>query len=145
VSASDRRGERCGIDRELAYTDAEWDDWAARDAAGDAATTILAERAGSPVGIVAAYRDQDDVELFHVIAMWVAPDARRQGVARRLLTEVETWIADSGGRRVQLSVADVAHAAGRLYVEAGYLPDGGRESSRHTPGVMHVSLTKELV
>jgi ribosomal protein S18 acetylase RimI-like enzyme len=130
--------------REAAFAEVEWTDWAAGDASGEEMTTLLAMRSRDPVGLVAAYRDDVQRSLFHVIAMWVAPEARREGIGRRLLSEIEEWIASCGGNCVQLAVADQALAAIRLYDAAGYRPDGERSESSHTPGVSHVSLRKQL-
>jgi ribosomal protein S18 acetylase RimI-like enzyme len=93
---------------------------------------------------VAAFRDQGYSALFHVVAMWVAPEARGRGVSWLLLTEIEGWIASCGGTAVQLSVTNEAAAAWNLYESAGYEPDGAVEESPHTPGVRHESLTKPL-
>ena len=95
--------------------------------------------------MVAAYRDETQRSLFHVVAMWVAPEARRSGLGRQLLREIEAWVAECGGMRVQLSVADTAFAACRLYETSGYQPDGAQEASPHSPGVVHVSLHKHLL
>ena len=94
--------------REAAFAEEEWTEWAAGDASGEEKSTLLALRAAEPVGLVAAYRDEEQQSLFHVVAMWVAPEARRQGIGRRLLAEIERWIASSGGDRIHLSVADQA-------------------------------------
>jgi ribosomal protein S18 acetylase RimI-like enzyme len=94
--------------------------------------------------MVAAYRDEDDRRLFHVVAMWVAPEARRVGIGRLLLGEIEAWIRACGGTSVQLFVTDAASAARQLYVSAGYERDGVQVESRHTPGLVEVSLTKGL-
>ena len=106
--------------------------------------TFLAMRGPSPVGTVAAYRDETQPRTFHVIAMWVAPEARREGTGRCLLQTIEEWITSSGGNCIQLSVADRAEAACRLYETSGYLPDGATSDSPHTPGITHVSLRKNL-
>lgn len=130
--------------REAAFAEDEWTAWAASDASGDEMTTLLALRSGEPVGLVAAYRDDLQASLFHVIALWVAPEARGEGIGRRLLDEIEEWIAVCGGDCVQLAVADRAPAALHLYELAGYRPDGDRSESSHTPGVRLVSLRKQL-
>ena len=133
------------LEAEAAYGDSDWDDWALSDSSGEEMATFLAIGDSDPVGIVAAYRDENEPLLFHVIAMWVAPEARRKGIGGCLLRTVEEWIASAGGNRVQLSVADRADAASRLYEASGYLPDGAVSDSPHTPGVTHVSLRKNLV
>ena len=131
-------------ERENAFPDDEWNDWAVGDSAGQEMATFLAMRGAEPVGMVAAYRDEHEQRMFHVIAMWVAPEAPREGIARRLLNDIEEWIASCGGSCVQLSVADVAHAATRLYEAAGYRPDGEVSDSPHTPGITHISLRRSL-
>ena len=130
--------------REAAFAEDEWTDWALGDASGDDKTTLLAMRGGEAVGLVAAYRDEREPSVFHVVAMWVAPEVRRAGIGRRLLGEIEAWIASSGGASVQLTVADQAHAACCLYEAAGYQPDGQRSQSPHTPDTNLVSLRKQL-
>jgi ribosomal protein S18 acetylase RimI-like enzyme len=116
----------------------------AQSSSGDDATTLLALRGPEPVGLVTALRDEERRELFHVFGMWVAPEVRREGVGQRLLDEVEAWIVSCGGTGVELSVPDAATAARRLYESAGYVPDGGSVESKHTPGVIEISLSKRL-
>jgi len=130
--------------REVVFSDSEWAEWASEDASGEDTATLIAKQGKKPVGMVAAYRDESQRRLFHVIAMWVAPEARREGIGRRLLQEIESWIESSGGTSIQLSVSDAAEAASDLYEKAGYLPDGERSPSSHTPGVTHISLRKQL-
>jgi ribosomal protein S18 acetylase RimI-like enzyme len=130
--------------REAAYPDEQWDAWAAEDATGDEMATMIAFRGVEPVGIVAAYRDDAEVRLYHVIAMWVAPESRGHGLGRQLLQAIEDWIVESSGTSIQLEVADAAEAASRLYESAGYIPDGQQSLSPHSPGVTHISLRKRL-
>jgi ribosomal protein S18 acetylase RimI-like enzyme len=131
-------------DREAAYSDQEWDDWAVGDASGDEAATLIALQGTELVGIVAAHRDADERDLFHIFSMWVAPEVRGERIGRRLLRQIEAWIASCGGVCAQLSVADTALVARHLYETAGYRPDGERSESPHSPGVAHVSLRKAL-
>jgi ribosomal protein S18 acetylase RimI-like enzyme len=130
--------------REAAFAEYEWTDWAAGDASGQDKATLLAMRGREPVGLVAAYRDEQERSLFHVVAMWVAPEVRRAGIGRRLLGELEAWILSSGGNCTQLSVGDKALAALCLYEAAGYRPDGERSQSPHMPEISLVSLRKQL-
>jgi ribosomal protein S18 acetylase RimI-like enzyme len=94
--------------------------------------------------MVMGVRDDEDPETFDVFAMWVAPEARGQGLGRRLLDEIEAWIRSVGGRIARLSVTDEAEAAGGLYRGAGYEPDGRRDESRHTQGLVEIGLSKRL-
>ena len=113
-------------------------------AVGGALVASLALEDDTAVGIVGAYRDDDARTLYHVIAMWVAPEARRKGLARRLLAAIEGWIAAAGGTEVQLFVTDVARAAQALYRSSGYAPDGTATPSRHSPELTETSLRKSL-
>ena len=131
-------------EREAAFSEQKWRDWASGDAAGDEYATFIARQGQEPVGMVAAYRDEEDRSLFHVVAMWVAPEVRRAGTGRLLLREIEAWIRACGGTSVQLFVTKAASAAHQLYASAGYEPDGVEVESRHTPGLVEVSLTKSL-
>jgi ribosomal protein S18 acetylase RimI-like enzyme len=129
---------------EAAYSEEQWKDWAAEDAAGDDYATLIARQGSQPIGMVAAYRDESERQLFHIFAMWVAPEVRRAGIGRLLLNEIEGWIRSVGGTAAQLSVTTAASAARQLYVSAGYEPDGDQADSGHTPGLVEVSLTKKL-
>jgi GNAT superfamily N-acetyltransferase len=46
--------------------------------------------------------------------MWVAPDARRRGIARALLETVENWMIAGGGTTSTLSVTTEASPPERL-------------------------------
>lgn len=131
-------------ERELAFEPGRWDEWAAEGSEGELYSTLLALAGDEAVGIVTGARDDDDPVLFHVYSMWVAPEARRTGLGRRLLAELEAWMRASGGETSQLSVTTEAAAAQRLYESAGYEPDGEVEESRHMPELVHISLRKCL-
>ena len=130
--------------REAAYGPEVWEDRATKGSAGDDSSTLLAFSGDAPVGIVSAFRDEDEPEVFAIVAMWVAPEARRAGLGRGLLRAVEEWIAAAGGSEIRLSVTNEAAAARRLYESAGYEPDGRIAASRHTEGLVEIGLTKRL-
>jgi ribosomal protein S18 acetylase RimI-like enzyme len=130
--------------REAAFTDDVWTERVDRGARGDDAATLLAFRDDEPVGLVSAFRDETDGRVFDVVGMWVAPEVRRSGIGRRLLEEVEGWIASCGGTDVRLSVTNEADAARRLYESACYERDGRAEESRHTGGLIEIGLRKRL-
>jgi ribosomal protein S18 acetylase RimI-like enzyme len=129
---------------ESIYSPAEWKKWAVEDSDGDQTATFIAREDGNAVGIVGAYRDEDDPELFHIVAMWVALEARRRGLARELLACVEGWIRSCGGRTAHLHVTTVTAAARRLYEKSGYEPDGKQHELPHAPAVTEISLRKAL-
>ena len=132
-------------EREAAFAPEAWEEWAAGSAAGDDWATLLALRDEEPVGIVTGARDENERSVFHVFSMWVAPEMRREGIGRRLLTDIETWMSSSGGTAVELSVTNQAAAALQLYERAGYAANGQVDESRHTSGLLEIGLRKRLL
>ena len=131
-------------EREASQRDAEWAERAAGLAGGNDGTQLLALDATGPVGTVVAVRDDDEPALFHLYAMWVAPERRGSGLGARLLASAEQWIARAGGHAVELSVTSAAPVAARLYARAGYERTGRDVPSEHTPGLREHILRKNL-
>ncbi|MFN2472190.1 MAG: N-acetyltransferase family protein [Gaiellaceae bacterium] len=131
-------------EREAAYDDDVWAERAAQGATGNDSATLLALRGDEPIGVVGSMRDETEPEVFLVYAMWVDPQARREGIGQRLLAEIEDWISTSGGTVVSLSVTNEAQAARRFYEKSGYRPDGSSTESRHTDGLVEIGLRKLL-
>jgi ribosomal-protein-alanine acetyltransferase len=75
------------------------------------------EPEGPPLGYALGWWVIDELEL---LAVGVLPEARRQGLGRRLLEHVIEAVRASGGRRVLLEVARSNTAARRLYEGAGF-------------------------
>jgi ribosomal protein S18 acetylase RimI-like enzyme len=131
-------------EREAAFADEVWEERVTRGARGDDAATFFAFREGMAVGLVSGFRDEHERHVFDVVGMWVAPETRGEGIGRRLLEEVEAWIASCGGTQVRLSVTNASAAARGLYASAGYEPDGRAEHSGHTPGLVEIGMRKLL-
>lgn len=55
-----------------------------------------------------------------VYDLWVAPEARRRGVARRLLAHAEGWCRARGYAKLRLEVSARNAAARSLYASAGF-------------------------
>lgn len=85
----------------------------------------LAEDAGAVVGMVTLLVHQhpprkDDPEVRgYVTAMYVVPDARQQGHARRL---IETVVEHGRGRKMRRLILRTTEAARHLYGTAGFAP-----------------------
>lgn len=62
------------------------------------------------------------------------PDHRREGIAARLLTQVERRVAEAGAERQFLEVAQDNPAARALYARAGYAETGRRAGYYARPG-----------
>src|SRR5687768_3003509 len=112
-------------EKERQWDDDKWREWASWGQHGGEQVVFFGFGNGNrPVGMVAAFREQDGVVL---IAMWVAPSARREGVGRALVQAVVSWAADLDARRVILWVADDNTAASDLYSSLGFRPTGETE------------------
>ncbi len=81
------------------------------------------ENGGGVVGFVVARCAVDEIEILNLA---VAPEARRKGVARRLVGEALAWGKSSGARRAFLEVRESNRAAIRLYESLGFIAAGRR-------------------
>jgi ribosomal protein S18 acetylase RimI-like enzyme len=116
---------------ESASPDEEWERRAAVGADGAERTLFLAWRGVDPVGVVGGGRlDEDHAEL---VSMWVAPEARRGGVARRLVTALLGWAAASGRHHVQLWVTQGNEPAQRFYESMGFSVIDGHQALASDP------------
>lgn len=87
--------------------------------AGKRAETIVAERDGHVLGFVLGRR-RGGMRDGHVITLDVAGAARRHGLGRRLLVELERRFRASGVERIELEVAVENTPAIAFYQRLGY-------------------------
>lgn len=82
--------------------------------------------AGELVGIAGFYRVNANPKLRHranVVGMYVTPDARNQGIGRRLLAAVIDHAgAQEGVEELELGVTVGNEAARHIYLDAGFAP-----------------------
>ncbi len=71
-----------------------------------AAATFLALDGDETVGLVRAFIAPEDVTSAELVSMWVAPEARGQGVGRRLVAAVTEWTRDHGATGISLWVTE---------------------------------------
>jgi ribosomal protein S18 acetylase RimI-like enzyme len=106
------------------------------------ASTFLAVDHENVVGMAVAL-PQDDGEMM-IVAMYVAWDARRRGVAARLIDEIGRMAMSRGSSRLVLDVADGNAAAERSYRRYGFVPIGQRVPMRRNPSVFQTRLAYGL-
>jgi ribosomal protein S18 acetylase RimI-like enzyme len=113
-------------------TDAEWQAYADRaDGAAFVATTsdgFAGMAMGGP-----APGHPDSAGLY---GMWVAPEARGQGIGGALIGAVEAWAREAGYESIGLGVTTTNAAAIRLYGAKGYVDMGDRMSLREGTDLM---------
>lgn len=97
----------------------------------DDAVAYLAYRSGTPVGYATAQIQTpppmvEQIRECHIIELFVKQDARRDGVATELLSEVENWARAQDCEYIKLMVKSDNHAAIDLYESEEY--DSTRQS-----------------
>jgi GNAT superfamily N-acetyltransferase len=105
--------------REQLYTDEQWRSWQ------QSAAWFMAFDGERPVGLVGGRHDPVEWLL---IAMWVAPEVRGQGVGKRLLDAVVAEAARRGASAVALHVTDRNLVARKAYERFGFVASGEWES-----------------
>jgi len=110
------------LGREAGRTEA---DWRSRISA---CPWFLAWRGGQPAGLVGMFPEQGGAGHpdWHLVSMWVRPDARGTGLAERLVSAVVERAAAAGAARVTLWVAIGNDRARSFYLRMGFTPTGTR-------------------
>ena len=108
------------------------DAWAARLAApalGDYrhAWPYVAEIDGTPVGLAWVKLDAPDAATASLYQVWVAPQARGQGIGAALLDAAIAWARARRASALHLGVTAGDGAAARLYRRAGFVDVGAPE------------------
>jgi prolyl-tRNA editing enzyme YbaK/EbsC (Cys-tRNA(Pro) deacylase)/GNAT superfamily N-acetyltransferase len=83
---------------------------------------FVAERAGSPVGLVAGLPVDDVPDAVALVSLWVTPAARGAGVGEALVDAVRAWAVAHGAGRAVLAVAAGQDATARWYGSLGFRP-----------------------
>lgn len=79
---------------------------------------LVATLHAEPIGCGALkFHDGEPAELKR---MWIAPEARGMGLARRLLADLEALASGAGSRMIRLETNRTLHEAIALYRSAGY-------------------------
>ena len=104
-------------ERDVAITEERW-----RSRLGsEESATFVALVDGKDVGLVAGAAYDSDAGLY---SMWVAPEARGQGVGDALVEAVIAWARQRGHAKLYLDVGDENRAAIALYSRHGFEPTG---------------------
>ena len=117
------------LERELLFTEKHW-----RMRLRATPTWLAFDDEDVPRGLVSMMQEPGSPEDDrHVVSLWVAPEARRHGVAWALLDAVKAAAAEEDARTVSLWVLDGNTPAGDLYVRAGFARTGERQRLPRDP------------
>ena len=119
----------------VAHPDARWP--ALLRADGD--PTFVWEDGRGAVAMVVGTRDRSGGDSVWLVAMWVHPSARGEGVADALVEQVLAWAIECGAPAVRLSVTDGNTGAERLYARHGF-PRTGRSEVRARDGRVEIEM-----
>lgn len=86
--------------------------------------TFVAIHDGKDVGLVRCASDEQHQDTAWLISMWVAPEARGQGVGNALIDAVIECARSGGASRLLLDVGDHNQQAIALYARKGFKPNG---------------------
>ena len=116
------------LDTEAGYDERRWREWIGRSA------FFLGWDGDRPDGMVGGYGQQDGG--WHVISMWVAPQARGAGLAGRLIGAVARHARGQNAPTLTLWVTDGNDRARAFYQRAGFRGTGRRQQVRpEDPGL----------
>ncbi len=131
---------------ELGYPSERWEQWAADSEHGTSQRTFVAVTEPDDWRGIAVVRLQDDAPgVAALYGMWVAPEARGRGVARRLCDACAAWSAEHGCRELRLWVEAGNHSAQRAYEAAGFEATGQDSWTRPDAVTqLHIVMTRRL-
>lgn len=117
--------------------------WRMRVRTGPTWVAVDDEKVGR--GLVSMIQEPGSpVDDRHVVALWVAPEVRRQGVGWALLDAVRATAAADGAHTLSLWIVDGNNAAGDLYVRAGFARTGERQPLPRDPSRVEERWVREL-
>lgn len=118
--------------------------WRARADRPDGATFVAVASDSGFVGMASGGPAPNRPDAGAVYGMWVAPEARGQGLGAALLDAVETWAREAGYGLIGLGVTTTNEPAFRLYTAKGYTDIGDRYPLREGSGLMIRIMGKPL-
>jgi GNAT superfamily N-acetyltransferase len=118
------------LEEAAALPEQVWRQWAQ---GGPASVDFIAWEGNVGVGMAAIFAVDDAPGRMQLVAMWVDPRHRRQGVARALVERAVRWAEERQAREVILWVADHNLPARMLYERVGFRPTGRRQPLPSNP------------
>jgi len=106
------------LESALRYNDSDWESSIGK------LTTFVAVQDGLDRGMLRCAPDKSNPSSIFLISMWVAPAARRKGLAEKLIEVSAQWAQSAGYEKFILDVADNNISAIKLYSKLLFEPNG---------------------
>jgi GNAT superfamily N-acetyltransferase len=133
------------VDEEYNRPDEALETAAAARSEGGASANFVVEGEAGVVGLIGAYRSDEEPTTVELVSMWVAPHARGQGLGAHLVERVIEWAAAAGATRVALWVTSGNDPAMALYRRTGFGPTAVSKAHVSHPCQAELRMARELV
>jgi len=123
-----------------------WTDRVAQTSAGVTSVLLVAVDAATDtwLGMTGSYFEEGVPEVAEVVSVWVAPEARRRGLARRLMEAATEWARSRGARSQRLWVTETNLRAQQLYLTSGYRKTGALQPLPSNPTLQELEMVRDL-
>ena len=123
-----------------------WHERVANTSAGvDSVLMVAADAATDTwLGMTGCYADDPTGGSALVVSVWVAPEARRRRLARRLLDAVVAWAHERQIGGLRLWVVESNVGARRLYTGAGFRPSGAVQPLPSNPALQEIEMVRAV-
>jgi GNAT superfamily N-acetyltransferase len=131
-------------EREVAFSDSEWEDRATAGSTSAERAAWFAMDDERVVGLVGGYREPDGSSDPDLVSMWIDPEYRGRGVSRQLVATVIAWARDTGARSLSLWVTRGNDPAYHLYAAMGFAETGDYQPLPSDPCQDEIRMTLTL-
>jgi GNAT superfamily N-acetyltransferase len=130
----------------VARPPAAWQQRVAQTSAGVDNVLMVASDAATDawLGMTGCFVENQEDGVALVVSVWVAPEARRRGLARRLLDAVVAWARERQVGTLRLWVVESNLRARGLYEGAGFSPSGKVQPLPSNPGLQEIEMVRAV-
>lgn len=121
-----------------------WEGRAKRASSGDMAVTLIAIEDSVWYGMVSGFLVPEQPHVAQLVAMWVDPTRRRQGVALSMVEGIIQWAREREAKNLQLWVTETNSAAKALYASTGFRHTDKVQLLPHNPILSEVMMVLDL-
>jgi ribosomal protein S18 acetylase RimI-like enzyme len=130
----------------IARPESFWHERVARTAAGIDTILMVASDAETDtwLGMTGCFMENPGDGEALVVSVWVAPEARRRRLARRLLDGIVEWARSRDVRTLRLWVTETNQRARDLYTGAGFAPTGATQPLPSNPHLTELEMVRSI-